>query len=68
MDGVQPALGPAADSIRKHAAADYSRGFKIHTADEFHGINTPSHAKDLYEHYLVWFGRYLKGEKTAKVH
>jgi len=35
--------------------------------DEFHGIDTPSHAKDLYERYLVWFGRYLKGEKTAKV-
>jgi dipeptidyl aminopeptidase/acylaminoacyl peptidase len=36
--------------------------------DEFHGIDTPSHAKDLYERYLVWFGRYLKGEKTAKAH
>jgi dipeptidyl aminopeptidase/acylaminoacyl peptidase len=36
--------------------------------DEFHGIDTPSHAKDLYERYLVWFGRYLKGEKTAKTH
>jgi dipeptidyl aminopeptidase/acylaminoacyl peptidase len=36
--------------------------------DEFHGINTPSHAKDLYERYLAWFGRYLKGEKTAKAH
>jgi len=35
---------------------------------EFHGIDTPSHAKDLYERYLVWFGRYLKGEKTAKAH
>ena len=35
--------------------------------NEFHGINTPSHAKDLYERYLVWFGRYLKGETTAKV-
>ncbi|MBW2494635.1 MAG: S9 family peptidase [Deltaproteobacteria bacterium] len=34
--------------------------------DEFHGIDTPSHAKDLFERYLVWFGRYLKGEKTAK--
>ncbi len=33
---------------------------------EFHGIDTPSHAKDLYERYLAWFGRYLKGEKTAK--
>ena len=36
--------------------------------DEFHGIDTPSHARDLYERYLVWFGRYLKGEKTAKAH
>ena len=36
--------------------------------DEFHGIDTPSHAKDLYERYLVWFGRFLKGEKTAKAH
>ena len=36
--------------------------------DEFHGIDTPSHAKDRYERYLVWFGRYLKGEKTAKAH
>jgi dipeptidyl aminopeptidase/acylaminoacyl peptidase len=36
--------------------------------DEFHGIDTPSHAKDLYERYLVWFGRYLKGEQTAKSH
>jgi dipeptidyl aminopeptidase/acylaminoacyl peptidase len=34
--------------------------------DEFHGIDTPSHTKDLYERYLVWFGRYLKGEKIAK--
>jgi len=33
---------------------------------EFHGIDTPSHAKDLYERYLAWFGRYLKGEKIAK--
>jgi dipeptidyl aminopeptidase/acylaminoacyl peptidase len=36
--------------------------------NEFHGIDTPSHTKDLYERYLVWFGRYLKGEKTAKAH
>jgi dipeptidyl aminopeptidase/acylaminoacyl peptidase len=35
---------------------------------EFHGIDTPSHAKDLYERYLVWFGHYLKGEKIAKAH
>jgi hypothetical protein len=36
--------------------------------NEFHGIDTPSRAKDLYEHYLLRFGRYLKGEQTAKVH
>ncbi len=33
--------------------------------DESHGIDTPSHAKDLYERYLAWFGRYLKGERPA---
>jgi dipeptidyl aminopeptidase/acylaminoacyl peptidase len=36
--------------------------------DEFHGIDTPTHAKDLLERYLSWFGRYLKGEKTARAH
>jgi dipeptidyl aminopeptidase/acylaminoacyl peptidase len=30
--------------------------------DEFHGIDTPSHLKDLYGRYLAWFGKYLKGE------
>ena len=30
---------------------------------ESHGIDTPSHAKDLYERYLAWFGKYLKGEE-----
>jgi dipeptidyl aminopeptidase/acylaminoacyl peptidase len=34
--------------------------------DEFHGIDTPTHAKDLYERYLAWFGRYLKGEGAKK--
>jgi dipeptidyl aminopeptidase/acylaminoacyl peptidase len=34
--------------------------------DEFHGIDTPSHAKDLYGRYLAWFGRYLKGESGTK--
>ncbi len=33
--------------------------------DESHGIDTPSHAKDLSGRYLAWFGRYLKGERTA---
>jgi dipeptidyl aminopeptidase/acylaminoacyl peptidase len=32
---------------------------------EFHGIDTPSHAKDLYQRYLAWFGRHLKGEGRA---
>jgi dipeptidyl aminopeptidase/acylaminoacyl peptidase len=27
--------------------------------DEYHGIDTPSHAKDLYTRYLDWFGKYL---------
>ncbi len=35
---------------------------------EYHGIDTPSHTQDLYERYLKWFGRYLKGEKPAKAH
>ncbi len=26
---------------------------------EYHGIDTPSHAKDLYERYLDWFGKHL---------
>jgi dipeptidyl aminopeptidase/acylaminoacyl peptidase len=30
--------------------------------DEFHGIDTPSHLKDLYGRYLAWFAKYLKGE------
>jgi dipeptidyl aminopeptidase/acylaminoacyl peptidase len=34
--------------------------------DESHGIDTPSHAKDLYERYLAWFGRHLAAERTAK--
>jgi dipeptidyl aminopeptidase/acylaminoacyl peptidase len=34
--------------------------------DEFHGIDTPTHAKDLYGRYLGWFGRYLKGESATK--
>ena len=27
--------------------------------DEFHGIDTPTHARDLYGRYLAWFDRYL---------
>jgi len=34
--------------------------------DEYHGIDTPSHAKDLFERYLAWFGRYLGGDGAAK--
>lgn len=34
--------------------------------DEFHGIDTPTHAKDLQGRYLAWFGRYLKGEGTKR--
>ncbi len=29
---------------------------------EFHGIDTPSHEKDLYQRYLEWFGRYLDSQ------
>ncbi len=29
--------------------------------DEFHGIDTPTHTKDLFERHLAWFGKYLKG-------
>ena len=29
--------------------------------DESHGIDKPTHIKDLYARYLAWFGRYLKG-------
>jgi dipeptidyl aminopeptidase/acylaminoacyl peptidase len=36
--------------------------------DEFHGIDTPTHAKDLLERYLAWFGHYLKGERTTRAH
>ncbi len=27
---------------------------------EFHGIDTPSHARDLYQRYLDWFAKYLE--------
>ena len=32
---------------------------------EFHSISTPSYVKDLYERYLSWFGKYVKGEGKA---
>jgi dipeptidyl aminopeptidase/acylaminoacyl peptidase len=28
---------------------------------EYHGIDTPSHTKDLYQRYLDWYGKYVKG-------
>jgi dipeptidyl aminopeptidase/acylaminoacyl peptidase len=34
--------------------------------DEFHGIDTPSHTKDLYERYLAWFGTYLQGQGRSE--
>ncbi|MGB5341427.1 MAG: S9 family peptidase [Thermoanaerobaculia bacterium] len=30
---------------------------------EYHGIDKPTHLKDLYERYVAWFGEYLKGEE-----
>ncbi len=32
---------------------------------EFHGIDTPSHTRDLYQRYLDWFGRYVLGRDGA---
>jgi len=32
---------------------------------EYHGIATPSYIKDLYERYLAWFAKYVKGEEAA---
>jgi dipeptidyl aminopeptidase/acylaminoacyl peptidase len=29
---------------------------------EFHGIDTPSHIKDLYQRYLAWFRKYVGGK------
>lgn len=34
--------------------------------NESHGIQTPSYIKDLYERYLNWYGRYVKGSASAK--
>lgn len=31
---------------------------------EYHGIDTPSYAKDLYERYLAWFDKYLNGDDS----
>jgi dipeptidyl aminopeptidase/acylaminoacyl peptidase len=32
---------------------------------EYHGIGTPSYIKDLYQRYLAWFAKYVKGQDTA---
>jgi len=32
---------------------------------EFHGIQTPSYIKDLYERYLDWYGKYVKGSAST---
>ncbi len=31
---------------------------------EFHGIDMPSYIKDLYERYLDWYGKYVKGSAS----
>lgn len=31
---------------------------------ESHGIDTPSYIKDLYERYLDWYGKYVKGSSS----
>ena len=31
---------------------------------EYHGIDTPSYTKDLYERYVAWFDKYLKGDDS----
>jgi dipeptidyl aminopeptidase/acylaminoacyl peptidase len=33
---------------------------------QYHGIGKPSYRKDLYERYLAWYGKYVKGEPAAK--
>jgi dipeptidyl aminopeptidase/acylaminoacyl peptidase len=32
---------------------------------EFHGIQKPSYIKDLYERYLEWYGKYVKGSAST---
>lgn len=32
---------------------------------EYHGIDTPSHARDLYRRYLDWFGRHLRVQRSS---
>ncbi len=32
---------------------------------EYHGIETPSYIQDLYQRYLAWFGKYVKGEEAT---
>jgi dipeptidyl aminopeptidase/acylaminoacyl peptidase len=33
---------------------------------QFHGIGKPSYRKDLYERYLAWYGKYVKGDPAAR--
>jgi dipeptidyl aminopeptidase/acylaminoacyl peptidase len=33
---------------------------------EHHELETPSYIKDLYERYLAWFGKYVKGTGNAE--
>jgi dipeptidyl aminopeptidase/acylaminoacyl peptidase len=33
--------------------------------DQFHGIGLPSYREDLYERYLAWYGKYVKGETKS---
>jgi len=33
---------------------------------EYHGIGTPSYLKDLYERYLDWYDKYVKGSSSTK--
>jgi hypothetical protein len=33
---------------------------------QFYGIGKPSYRKDLYERYLAWYGKYVKGDPAAR--
>jgi dipeptidyl aminopeptidase/acylaminoacyl peptidase len=32
---------------------------------QHHGISKPSYQKDLYERYLAWYDKYVKGEPAS---
>jgi len=34
---------------------------------EYHGFSAPSHLEDLFERYLAWYGKYVKGESEGGV-